>query len=214
MTACCGLSTKKPILNNMPFDNAWEIVHQQRVWGQRPDIIMMEMIGANFPISPDITILDLGCGVGAQSVALAELGFKVVAIDGSGAAIDNLKGRLTEKTEKLVTPIATDVTYFDWMENSVDCIIDVASLEYLTANEAKCLMHRAKKWLRKGGRVFSKAACEPFDLTVNPTPYIRLTNFKELYNIFQDYSIACQRITEIVRGNKEVTHYYVHATQQ
>jgi SAM-dependent methyltransferase len=37
--------------------------------------------------------LDLGCGSGFQSIALAELGFKVLAIDLCGALLDELRGR-------------------------------------------------------------------------------------------------------------------------
>ena len=68
--------------------------------------------------------IDLGCGNGIQSVALADLGFKVVAVDFNKSLLNELKVNAGERPVTVIEGSITDVSLYDQPCELVVCMGD------------------------------------------------------------------------------------------
>ena len=71
--------------------------------------------------------LDLGCGNGIQSIALADLGFKVISIDFNKTLLDELKVNAGERPITVVEASITDVQQYAKACELVVCMGDTIS---------------------------------------------------------------------------------------
>ena len=103
------------------------------------------------PSAPNALALDLGCGAGAQSIALAELGFRVVAIDQCQDLIDELRRYDSEAVVETFTANLTDFdTVIDPPANVIVCMGD--TLTHLDSPQVvDDLIHRIYTSLEPGG---------------------------------------------------------------
>jgi S-adenosylmethionine-dependent methyltransferase len=99
-----------------------------------------------------ISILEIGCGTGSSTVALAEQGANVVAIDIDEGAIRVAKKRCSTYKVKAELSIlnATDINNI-YSGQRFDLIIFFASLEHMTIHERICAIKSAWDLLDKNG---------------------------------------------------------------
>lgn len=130
----------------------WEAIHQSRHWGAYPDIHVVRqvkkfmagwkppVVSQNFAVCP--AGLDIGCGVGACSIMMADAGMGVVAFDGSQTAM----GRFP-RHDGIVDTMIADVGTVELEPESFDFILDNFCLTYLEHPP----WERILSWLKPGG---------------------------------------------------------------
>lgn len=121
----------------------WEKIHQSRAWGKYPDIHMVRQVKkflSGRPYPP--VALDIGCGVGANSMMLCNEGIGVVAIDVSETAL----GRFP-RHDMIIDAKVADAQTVEFDAESFDLIIDNFTLTYLEHPP----WERILSWLKPGG---------------------------------------------------------------
>lgn len=143
----------------MSWDPAWERIFREREWGRYPPEELIRFVAARFYRAPDrsaIRILDAGCGPGANLWYLAREGFSAVGIDGSKAALDRARKRLSKErldAELVLGDLAQLDTYFE--PESFDAIVDVAALQHNRIGDVQCVVDEMHTCLKPGGHLFS-----------------------------------------------------------
>ncbi|HEX3650002.1 MAG TPA: class I SAM-dependent methyltransferase, partial [Pseudonocardiaceae bacterium] len=77
-------------MSEQTAEQFWEGFYQERdaIWSGRPNPLLVREIGSLQPGS----VLDLGCGEGADAVWLARQGWRVTAVDISATALERAAG--------------------------------------------------------------------------------------------------------------------------
>jgi len=119
------------------------------------------------PTSP--AVLDLGCGVGGQTLHLADLtsGF-IVAVDSHAPSIERLRVTVTERgLSRRVRPMVGDIAHLDLPPENFDLIWSEGALYNLGIENALQVCH---KLLRSGGHLaFTEAVWRKKD----PPPEVK-----------------------------------------
>ncbi len=78
------------------MDKVWEELHASREWGKYPSIDLVKAVMKEFKNKDrsQLSVLEVGCGAGANLHFFLNEGFRVYGIDGSTSAIENAKKRL------------------------------------------------------------------------------------------------------------------------
>jgi len=97
-------------------------------------------------------ILDLGCGIGCDSIYLSKKGFNIVACDFSQVALDRLKtANFNIKT------VLVDISKpLPFKENSFDIIIADLSLHYFDEQTTKSILKEIKRILTCNGVLIAR----------------------------------------------------------
>ncbi|MEV7865606.1 methyltransferase domain-containing protein [Streptomyces sp. NPDC088124] len=170
-------------------------------------------VGSHRPLAGR-TVLDLGCGTGVSSFALADAGAKVVAVDASGPSLDVLRSR---RLERDVGPVEGD-----FRDLRLDSAFDVVTLSRNTfflaqEQEEKIeLLRVVARHLEPGGAAF-------LDCT-DPSEYQRTggdahsvtypLGRERMVTITQTADRASQEILSIflVQGASTLTAFHEKAT--
>jgi len=199
----------------MPFDPKWEKIHSEFVWHTFPDELIMSLVMMHYGATPvpssSTTFLDLGCGTGAQTIPLVGRGFEVIAVDGSATAIKRLLDHYKDKSVPNLECIVADITAIDYEPSSIDCVLDVCTLQMLPFTEAYEIIQKARKWLKPGGRFFAKMACEPFEVSLVRTDYIRLIQNDDIEKLFKGYSLTAKQWFGITGDGRKASHWVIDA---
>ena len=91
-------------------------------------------------------VLDLGTGLGGNSIFLAEQGFKVTCLDKDKEVIDFIK-----KEHPKINAFNKDILEFDFHENEYDLIIARAILHFFSLENVNVIMSRIITSLKKNG---------------------------------------------------------------
>lgn len=115
------------------------------------------------PISKESRVLDLGCGWGAASMALAEIAGQVVSMDATWERVRFLDIRRQQQGVTNITPIhGGDTLTFPFPDGQFDLIVLVGVLEWLGESypelpprEAQLkALHNLRRLLAPGGRLY------------------------------------------------------------
>jgi ubiquinone/menaquinone biosynthesis C-methylase UbiE len=143
---------------DLSFDPAWEETHRSRQWGAMYDPRLITCVWRRYGFVPDrsaLRFLDIGCGVGAQTMEIGRLGFAVLGIDGSPSAISRAREAMPEILRHHVAFAVGDVTGIRLPNDHIDCVTDVACLEVLRLDHAKAALQEIVRVLKPDGTMFS-----------------------------------------------------------
>ncbi len=123
-------------------------------WDRRSPAGLEKVTGAVLAavsLEPGDQVADIGCGAGQLSLALADRGARVLAIDASATMIASLEKRAEQRAligfECLVSPIER----LSLPAESADVIVSSYALRYLRDADKGRLVAAAFHWLRPGG---------------------------------------------------------------
>jgi ubiquinone/menaquinone biosynthesis C-methylase UbiE len=100
---------------------------------------------------PDRQVVDIGCGAGQLSLALAEAGARVLAIDPSQSQISRLKASAGQRALTEFECLAMPIERLSLPAESVDLIVSSYALHFLRDVDKGRLVAAAYHWLRPGG---------------------------------------------------------------
>jgi len=111
-----------------------------------------------FDNSMNLKVLDLGCGVGRNSIPIAEAikkqrNGKIVCVDLLDSALNKLKLYSKEfKVEDVIQSVKADIGNYEIKPNEFDYIVAVSSLEHVDSEETfeKVISYMAKGTKNKG----------------------------------------------------------------
>lgn len=112
-------------MNNTVFER------NQKSWGRAisegnliyPDEQIIRFVKKHFYNPIDTTVLDFGCGGGRNTVALANEGYKVIAMDYNESAIKLTQEKCKSMINKNVSTIQNSGFDIPLLENSLDVVI-------------------------------------------------------------------------------------------
>ena len=141
------------------FDDTWEKIHSEKVWGQYPGEAVIRFVARNYySANPrkEIKILDFGCGDGATTWYLLREGFDVYAFDGSESAIKNTRAKLEREFEKYDVDLRVrDALELDYPENFFDGVIDNACICHNRMMNIQKMYEEIARILKPGGKLFT-----------------------------------------------------------
>ena len=99
------------------------------------------------------TVLDLGCGDGANTIALARTGYHVTGIDRAGeqAILSRARQHNVEDNVKFITG---DITQFPFDTEVYDCVLCAGVFHLLSATQIEQVASKAKNAVKKGGLIY------------------------------------------------------------
>lgn len=176
----------------MTFDLAWEHLHRQREYGRAYDPRMCAFLWREFGYLKEqrhtVAVLDLGCGVGAQTVEIANMGFSACGIDAAPSALARAREWLPPKFERLVQYHQADMARLPCGDAQFDAAVDVCSLECLSEPDLIMALGEVVRVLKPGGILFSMT--ETFENDVRDPIYgpaprrMTLTDVGAIYGAF------------------------------
>jgi len=96
-------------------------------------------------------LLDLGCGLGADSLYFARKGFQVTALDCSQKALEKVN-----RLHPNIKIIQQDIRNLNFKNESFDLIYAHLSLQYFNDQETTNIFNKLFSILKKGGYIFVK----------------------------------------------------------
>ena len=103
--------------------------------------------------SSGTTAVDLGCGTGSLSLALARQGLNVIAVDISPAMLDCLREKAARAGLGGITSVVAAVEHFDLPPATVDLVVSNYTFHFLRNRDKQGLLQAASSWLRPSGRL-------------------------------------------------------------
>lgn len=139
----------------------WDDKFSSRSWGKYPPEDLIRFIGRNYPTNrPGISVLEVGCGPGANLWFLHREGFKVSGIDGSNSAIEQASKRLIKENIDLnnVPPDLKvgNFAILPWEDHSFDAVVDIFAIYANQMSVIKSSLQEIHRVLKPGGRFYSK----------------------------------------------------------
>jgi cyclopropane fatty-acyl-phospholipid synthase-like methyltransferase len=136
--------------NNMWEDQIYKNNLHNNIWPY-PQVISKVMRYFQELKSPsDFRILELGCGVGNNVIALAQMGFHVTGVDFSANAIEKAKLRAREKNVQIDLFIGA-IEDFDPNTGPFDLVFDRGAFVCLSDSKVAASLEKVNNYLKPGG---------------------------------------------------------------
>ncbi|MEW6754742.1 MAG: class I SAM-dependent methyltransferase [Candidatus Latescibacterota bacterium] len=133
------------------WDRVWMDPANQGYW-RRASPPLVALAHMQSPLErPDV--LDLGCGLGRNSVVFARQGFRVTAVDVSPAAVAQVRACTRELGLEVRTAVAS---FLDdaFPPESFDMVLAVNVLYHAHGHEFARALGHVRGWLRPGGLLY------------------------------------------------------------
>ncbi|MGE4554434.1 MAG: class I SAM-dependent methyltransferase [Desulfovibrionaceae bacterium] len=142
----------------IPYE--WETVFRNGPWGAYPGEDLIRFVARNFYAAPDrgaVSILEVGCGPGANLWYLCREGFRAVGVDGSETAIRQARERLDREVPGWRGDILrADIIRLPLADAAFDAVVDSEALSCNTFEDSQRIYGEMLRVLRPGGRLFSR----------------------------------------------------------
>ena len=99
------------------------------------------------------TVVDLGCGSGQLTLAIAERATKVIGVDVSTTMVRELERRAAEQGVTNVEGVVSPIEHLALQPGSVDAVVSNYALHHLRDADKAVAVRTAASWLRPGGRL-------------------------------------------------------------
>jgi SAM-dependent methyltransferase len=141
------------------------IARQRRFWGNRasswdhgashnPGLVkVVERVLTEADPSPECSAVDLGCGSGQVTLALAKRCRSVLGVDVSKEMIDLLLENARKEGLSNVNGRAVPIEHLGLPEGSVDLVVSNYAMHHLRDRDKQAAVSSAAKWLRPGGKL-------------------------------------------------------------
>jgi SAM-dependent methyltransferase len=139
------------------WDPVWEKIFQNQEWGKYPGENLIQFIARNFykKERKNISLLEIGCGTGANIWYMTREGFNVTGIDGSETAILKSSERL--KKEQLDARLVVgDVIKLPFDKPEFDGIIDCECLCCNNEANTSIILSEISRLLKNTGLFYSR----------------------------------------------------------
>lgn len=149
-------------------------------------------------LAPDSRVLEVGCGAGLMTTALAERGYTVHAMDSARAMIENTRREAKAKElSRRVSAELGDVHNLEFRTNSFDLVIALGVIPWLHS-EDRAVSEMARV-LKPGGFLLASADNRP-----------RLTSLLDPQStpLFAPVRRIFKRVIEALRSRKEQTQRF------
>lgn len=147
-----------------PLPSRRNIARQRRFWtrqavswdhgaGNNPGLVrVVDTLIAEAAPRPDDRAVDLGCGSGQVTLALAARTASVLAIDVSQKMIDLLLEHAHREHITNVEGKAIPIEHLDFAPGSVDLVVSNYAFHHLRDTDKPAVVRQIFTWLRPGGR--------------------------------------------------------------
>ncbi len=154
------MATPPPV----PLPAKRNIARQQRFWnrqaaswdhgaGNNPGLVkVVDIVLAEAAPGPSDHAVDLGCGSGQVTLALARHSATVLAIDVSQKMIDLLLDNARRQQITNVEGRAIPIEQLDFAPGSIDLVVSNYALHHLRDDDKAHVVRQIFTWLRPGGR--------------------------------------------------------------
>lgn len=207
--------------------DAWNEVHKNRQWGTCPEPAvarwaMRRWGGMDKDAKGQVSLLEVGCGVGGMAFWLANNGFLVDAIDSSEHAIrraGHLYGSIFPHSLHFWPMSIVDLppSYAEHSKDSFDGVVDVCCLQHV--DDIDKALESIREVLKSGGCLFSIIACADHanGLMVGElagATFRRLTAV-ELYRTFSTERWSKVKVESMSHtdNGRNISHWIVEATK-
>ena len=157
--------------------------------------------------------LDLGCGVGRQSIALAKKGFEVVGVDISARAIKYARQNAKRVGVKIKFVVGDVINLGFLKGKEFDLVVDWANLHGIDMNKREKYVQGIVKHTRRGGRFllrcFNRDKATPMELgmitVMGPVYFFSKQDIKDLFGKY--FKILSINRSRSVENNKWFDEY-------
>lgn len=203
----------------MSYDDTWDNIHAEREWGTCPEPLMARFAKRHLRVGA--RVLDVGCGVGAQTFWLHDNGYSVEGIDPSVKAIERAVGRRTARgAHDLPRFACTEAAsaHCRYPSSHFDGIVDVCTLQHVGALCIDSAIKSLVNVLKPLGWLFSMTASTGHKADDSGT-FRRNSNFEEAMAPYvraglQNFTIDMRSITDNGRGPGRVFEHFVITCQK
>ena len=137
--------------------NIWEKTFRDKEWGKYPPEELIRAVCGYTKDDKTKSVLELGCGPGANSLFLSENFKSYSAIDFSETAIEKLKSRLSlNRTHTSGELKVACFSSLPWGDNSFDFICDNLAITHNNLNTIKKTLFEVYRVLKEQGLFYSK----------------------------------------------------------
>lgn len=163
----------------MAWDPVWEKVFTSQSWGKYPGEDLIRFVARNFYGAPKRharRFLEVGCGPGANLWYLAREGFAVFGIDGSPAAVNSARERLSEESPGWDAPPRDgrvevgDILHLPVPDCTFDAALDSEAVYCNSYEHSQKIYREMYRATKRCGRLFVRtfATCSWGDGTGRP----------------------------------------------
>lgn len=140
----------------------WDDKFKARGWGRYPPEDLVRFMARNYTgiDHAKVSVLEIGCGPGANLWFLHREGYKVSGIDGSPVAIHDATARL-DRENKAINTAAADLqlgnfSKLPWPESQFDLVLDIFALYANALDVIHKSVAEIDRVLKPGGFVYAK----------------------------------------------------------